>query len=109
MLRITVSAALTLLALVQPALAGDIPRYNVEAYCKQVADISGGSSMIYNGCIDMEQEAYNSLKPLWSSVRGQQQNYCDDVAEISGGSYSILKGCIDMESDAAGAPSTFKY
>ena len=108
MLR-TVLALLAAIFVVPPAVAGEIPRFDVKGYCNSVADISGGSSMIYNGCIDMEQQAYNALKSSWAGLPDRQQKYCHEVAEISGGSYMILKGCIDMESDAAGAPSTFEY
>jgi hypothetical protein len=95
--------------LVSSAAAESIPRYEVPAYCQQVADVSGGSSMIYNGCIDMEQEAYNALKTSWSSVPSRMRRYCDDVGKVSGGSYSILKGCVEMETDAAGSTPEFKY
>lgn len=51
-----------------------IPRYDVEAHCKSVADISGGSSMIFNGCVEMEQEAYDDIKQIWSSLPQKQKN-----------------------------------
>lgn len=92
-----------------PAQADNIPRYNVENYCQEVADISGGSAMIYNGCIDIEQQSYNSLKSEWIGISPKSKSYCDEVATISGGSYSILKGCIDMENSATNTPNSFKY
>lgn len=36
------------------AAAQDMPRYNPVDYCQRVADVSGGSSVLYNACIDME-------------------------------------------------------
>lgn len=92
-----------------PAQAQTIPRYNVEGYCQQVADVSGGSAMIFNGCMDMEQQAYNVLKTIWAQLPGNARNYCDEVARVSGGSYSILQGCIEMETDAASSPRSFDY
>jgi len=94
---------------VAPAAAQDMPRYDVPAYCNQVADVSGGSSMIYNGCIEMEQDAYDGLKASWSGISSRARSYCDEVARVSGGSYSILQGCIDMESDAAASTPEFKF
>ncbi len=94
---------------VSPAAAQSIPRYDVPAYCQQVADISGGSSMIYNGCIKMEQEAYDTLKRGWTGFSSRVRSYCDEVGQVSGGSYSILKGCVDMETDAADNTQEFKY
>ena len=92
-----------------PASAQSIPRYDVPGYCQQVADVSGGSSMIYNGCMKMEQEAYDILKSAWSGIPSRTRSYCDEVGQVSGGSYSILKGCIDMESNAASSTPEFKY
>lgn len=89
--------------------AQSLPHYNVENYCQEVADFSGGSAMIFNGCMDMEQEAYNSLQTEWPSAPQKSQNYCDEVARFSKGSYGILKGCLDMETDAGGNPRTFNY
>ncbi|HZK23774.1 MAG TPA: hypothetical protein VFC74_00090, partial [Oscillospiraceae bacterium] len=65
------------------AHANQIPRYNPEAYCQQVANFSGGSSMILNGCIDMEQQSYNNLKRIWASIPNRTQNYCEEVASTT--------------------------
>ena len=94
---------------VPSAHAQDIPRYDVPDYCQQVADISGGSSTIYNGCIEMEQDAYDGLKASWSGIASRARSYCDEVAQVSGGSYTILQGCIEMETDAAASTPDFKY
>ncbi|MFP7673354.1 hypothetical protein ACG74X_08360 [Marivita sp. S0852] len=92
-----------------PSLYADPPRYPVEKYCKSVADISGGSAMIFNGCIEMEQSSYNVLKTNWDRYAAQSRSYCAEVAQFSGGSYSILEGCIEMEEGARGNTSTFQY
>lgn len=91
------------------AHASEIPRYNPEAYCRQVANVSGGSSMIFNGCLDMEQESYNNLKRIWVSIPNRTKEYCHEVASISGRSYSILEGCIDMEIDSIRSNKTFQF
>ncbi len=89
--------------------AQSVPRYNVESYCQEVSDFSGGSAMIYNGCIDQEQTAYNTLKARWSGLGSQVKSYCDEVASFGGGSYMLLEGCIQMEVDAASGTKSFKY
>lgn len=96
------------LCLASPVVA-EIPRYNAEGYCQQVAAVSGSSAMIFKGCMDMEQQSYNTLKPIWSRIPAQSKSYCDDVSRVSGGSYSILQGCIEMEAVASNATRTFKY
>ena len=93
----------------QPVLAQTIPHYEVEKYCREVATYSGGSSMIFNGCMDMEQNAYDTLKPVWNHVPASSRNYCDEVARASGGSYGILKGCVDMEVEAENSKRSFEY
>ena len=97
------------MCLVSTAQAQNIPRYNVENYCQQVAEVSGGSAMIFIGCMEMEQQAYNVLKPAWAELPGKSRSYCDEVARISGGSYSVLQGCMEMETDAAKTPRSFNY
>ena len=91
------------------AIADTIPRYDPEAYCEKVSDISGGSAMIYNGCMDMEQEAYDKRKGGWDSISPKTASYCDDVARVSGGSYMMLDGCLDMEADAVATTPGFKF
>lgn len=47
--------------------------------------------MIYNGCIDMEQTAYDGLKSGWAGISSRTQSYCDEVARVTGGSIRYLK------------------
>lgn len=101
--------SLVTLMTVSATYAQPIPRYDPEAYCKQVSDISGGSAMIYNGCMDMEQEAYDKRKNEWASIPQKTASYCDDVARVSGGSYMMLDGCLDMEADAVATTPGFKF
>ncbi|MDP1628824.1 MAG: hypothetical protein Q8L94_17040 [Parvibaculum sp.] len=85
-----------------PAQAGpDIPRYDVPGYCTDVAAAIDGSHVIYGGCMDQEQQAYNSLKRDWESIPADTRSYCDSVARSIGGSYTIMEGCIDQELSAA--------
>lgn len=91
------------------AYTQEVPRYDVPSYCQGVTDFGGGSSVIYNGCIEMEQEAYDSLKLAWFAASSRARSYCDGVARMGGGAYSILKGCLDMEGDAASNTQEFKY
>lgn len=91
------------------ASAQTLPRYAVEAHCKTVSDFSGGSMMIYNSCVDMEQTAYRSLQQKWAGLPRRTIDHCDEVARFAGESYSILESCITMETDAANSVSTFDY
>lgn len=91
------------------ARADALPRYDPPTYCQKVSQISGSSQMIYNGCMEMEQEAYDSLKGAWNEIPAKTKAYCDKVARASNSAYSILKGCVDMENEAASSTPEFKY
>ncbi len=91
------------------AWADSIPRYDPPSYCTKVSEVSGGSQMIYNGCLEMEQEAYDTLKLSWGTIPAGAKSYCDEVARTSDSSYSILKGCIDMETEASSSQPEFRY
>lgn len=93
------------------AMAQDMPRYDVTAHCGKVAAFGGSpSEVVRNGCMKMEQSAYDELKGQWSVFPAAMRKHCDKVATFGGaGSYTTLKGCIDMEKDASNKPSGFKY
>ena len=76
-----------------------LPQYDIKAYCKQVADISGGSAMIEKECRRLEKVSFNAIQKM--SVPAKTMRYCDQVARVGGGSYSTLQGCIEMELGAA--------
>ncbi|MQX45738.1 hypothetical protein [Sinorhizobium medicae] len=86
-----------------------MPHYDVAAYCEQVSSAGGGSAMIYNSCVEMEQEAYDRRKASWSALSARAQSYCDEVARAGGASYSILDSCLDMETEAQQSVPEFKY
>ncbi|GAB2796451.1 hypothetical protein GCM10027040_23660 [Halomonas shantousis] len=102
-------AILVAVAFAGNALARDLPRFDVESHCQEVAEFGGGSNMVFNGCIDMEQAAYHNLKATWSSVPATTQAHCTEVASFGGESYSTLSGCIDMEVAAGSNRSTFSF
>jgi len=98
-------------AVTAPAFAQSLPRYDANAYCQMVAEQGGNSSsVVYNGCIKMEQDAYDSMKSSWESVPAKTRKHCDEVAQALGkGSYVVLRGCLQMESNAAANTPSFQY
>ena len=84
-----------------PAPGPALPAYDTEAYCAEVAKVSGGSYTIEQGCRDMEAGAHAAL--VTRAVEAKIMEYCDQVARIGGGSYSLLGGCIAMEEQARNA------
>lgn len=80
----------------QPAFI--LPDYDTFAYCKNVAQISGGSYAVESGCIELEHAAMNKLGTM--TIPEETVNYCNRLAQTSGGSYLILQGCVEMEIQA---------
>ena len=110
MKRLAVVTVVALCAAVPVAHSQQIPRYDAAAYCRQLSDTGGGSAVVYNGCMEMEQNAYNKRKPQWPSIPEKTRSYCDSLARMGGGgSYTVLDGCIDMEVGAAGSTPAIKY
>lgn len=109
-LKIAFAASL-LSCLIPTSSRADMPNYNVEAQCREVA-ASGGtfSETIMQGCLQMEQSAYNQLKPNWDSLSSTLRGQCDEVARSgSEGSYTILQGCLKMEQSAAKSNQRFSF
>lgn len=104
-------AAITLAALPIIAQAQQPPRYDVEGHCETVASFGGEfSNTTFNGCIEMEQSAYNQLKGTWNDLPPNVQNHCHEVATFGGeGSYSTLQGCVQMEVSAGENRSEFSF
>lgn len=89
--------------------AASMPRYDPEAYCRSVAQVSGGSAVMYSTCIEMEQEAYDNTKAVADQIPSQVMRYCNDVGRAAGGSYVMLETCIEMEVEAASTKPKFKF
>jgi hypothetical protein len=94
---IRVSIGLTALLAATAARADGLPVYPVEQWCEKVSRSAGAKSeMIYGGCLDQEQSAYDALKKSWAALPGQTQTWCDKVAKSSGGgSYVILMAALN--------------
>jgi hypothetical protein len=93
------------------ASAQQLPTYNVERWCQTVSrTVGSGSEMIYGGCMDMEQAAYDELKPRWLGLSERLKQWCDQVARATGpGSYSTLQGCVELEQSAASSNATRQF
>lgn len=91
--------------------ANEIPNYPVEEWCEQVSRAGGSKSeIIYRGCINQEQSAYDTLKRSWAGLSRQTQQWCDKVAgSTGGGSYMLLNGCVDQETSAGRESTTRRF
>jgi hypothetical protein len=79
----------------------EMPVYDVEKHCEKVGWYGGNlSPTARRGCVIMEQQAYDALKPRWDTLPAALRDHCDEVARYSGGSYTSLQGCLRVKSDA---------
>lgn len=99
MKRIVAAAALVALPLA--AQAQDLPRYDPEAYCDNIAD----STSLYNHCVKREQESYNALRANWSSYSAHARGYCSDLVD----NYRLLEHCIKREAEAESEKNSFSF
>jgi hypothetical protein len=90
--------------------AAEMPNYDAEAHCKRMANYSGTPSQsLLNGCLRLEQTAYDELKPAWDALPAATRAHCDRLAKVRGGSYSLLQGCVRLEQDAQKDNEQFKF
>lgn len=74
--------------------------FDINKYCKEVSDISGGSYQIEESCRDMERQSQTNLSRM--DIPPRIKKYCTEVAIAAGGSYQIMEGCVQMEMEAKG-------
>jgi hypothetical protein len=82
------------------AALAEMPNYDVDAYCKRVADLAGSSQQMLKLCIAQEQRSYDHLKPDWDRLPSTMRSYCDRVANAAGQSFHMLELCIAQEQAA---------
>ena len=76
--------------------AGAVPDFDIEAYCKQVAQ---GSHVIESGCVNGEHEAKTAIASM-TDVPENTLRHCTEVAQTGRESYMVMHSCIKMELNA---------
>jgi hypothetical protein len=91
--------------------SAQVPRYDVESYCKKIANTGGNySAWLNNACISQEQHAYDALMAKWNSLPSEALAYCGRIATTTGqGSYWLLQACIEQEMSARSGAHQFRY
>jgi hypothetical protein len=102
-------AIVALLAMAVPAVA-ELPRYDVAAYCRRTASLTGNySAWLDNACVEQEQRAYDGLKVSWDALPADMRGHCESTTRIVGGSYWLLDACVQQEIRARKGAVRFKY
>lgn len=72
--------------------------FDTNRYCRQVADVVGGSYQIEQTCHEQELDAKRKLERM--IIPERIKKYCTEVAQTIGGSYQIMKTCVEQELSA---------
>ncbi|ARU30759.1 hypothetical protein CAP31_03075 [Sulfuriferula sp. AH1] len=69
--------------------------FDINGYCRQVADAVGGSYQIEEQCRQQERQAQSSLSR--KQIPPRVESYCREVGQAVGGSYQIMGTCVQQE------------
>ena len=103
------AAAVALVAQLTAALAGGVPRYNLEPLCRGIAQ-QGGMSLLpnqsgrkdYKSCMTSEMTVRRQLVKQWPTFKASNKANC--IGENSAGglpSYTGLLSCLQMAQEAS--------
>jgi hypothetical protein len=81
----------------ESALGADIPRYEVQKFCRAAVD--QGLSASRASCLRNEANALATLKRRWSRIAQEKQAECirDAQAAMIGASYDNLLACVNRK------------
>src|SRR4051794_9193586 len=80
-----------------PAMAQQLPRFNVEATCKEARPLTPQDTNPYESCIRDETEAERQLREIWSSAAEGLRATCAREAQIGGTpSYVDMLTCLQI-------------
>jgi len=86
--------------LVAPALADQVPQFNVEPGCRAAA-VYGTTPDYAAVCVRKEQETRRKLVESWSQFKPAQRAQCVQLTRLGvTGTYTELMTCLEMARDA---------
>ncbi len=77
------------------ATAADMPVYDMDAYCQELASHGGGTPELIADCMALEQTAQQDLALRWPALSASTQDSCIEIGMMGGASYDLLKACVD--------------
>jgi len=84
------------------AAAADLPSYDVEGYCRQIATATATlSGPVVNACIERERQAFSRLQGEWTELPEAMRQYCLSLLPRIALSYVLLDTCIKKASNSA--------
>lgn len=86
-----------------PAIS-DLPRFNVEATCRQAAHIGLDADRDTASCLQDERDARDQLAREWNEFSAADRSSCKRLTgSTGGGTYTELVTCLEMRQFARGA------
>ncbi|MBQ0822310.1 hypothetical protein HPT29_017320 [Microvirga terrae] len=80
-----------------PAAAQQLPRFNVEATCKEAQPLTPQDTNPYESCMRDETAAERQLRDIWSSAPEGTRTTCGQEAQIGGTpSYVDMLTCLQV-------------
>ena len=80
-----------------PAIAQQLPRFNVEATCKEAQPLTPQDTNPYESCMRDETAAERQLRDIWSSTAEGLRTTCAREAQIGGTpSYVDMLTCLQV-------------
>lgn len=81
-----------------PSRAAALPKFDIDALCRAVADVAGKrSDAVYALCLANEQRAMTEVARLAPKIAAEAAKRCEAVTRQGGSrSYVVLQGCMAM-------------
>jgi len=80
-----------------PAMAQQLPRFNVETTCKEARPLTPQDANPYENCMRDETEAERQLRDIWSGAAESLRTTCAQEAQIGGTpSYVDMLTCLQI-------------
>jgi hypothetical protein len=87
-------AALAIILADAPAMAQDIPSFDLQKTCRVVANGAQGTAQ---GCMASEQDARGQLERRWTSFKPDSRSRCAQETQIGGSpSYVEVLTCVEL-------------
>ncbi len=106
-LLLPAAASLLMVALlVSPAVAADVPSFDVTPSCRAAAAAAGATQDRLQTCLASEQRARKAAERQWNDFAPADRDLCARTASAGGmPTYTELVTCLEMARDTKNPPS----
>ncbi|VEJ45935.1 hypothetical protein [Bartonella vinsonii] len=85
----------------QAPVALTIPVFDLRVYCKEISAsvMPDMKKEIYQRCINLESEAYFTIREMWDTVSYTAKKQCVKIVRPGDGNYFLLRDCLLNEKE----------